>query len=379
MKIVIAPDSFKGSLTAREASQSIESGILGVLPEAECVSIPMADGGEGTVQSLVDATGGRIMRVLVTDPLGHPTNAEYGILGDGRTAVIEMAAASGIQYIDETTRNPLIATTYGTGELIKDALEQGVSDIIVGLGGSATNDGGAGMAQALGVRLLDDNGAPLPFGGAALAELSEVDVSGLDPRLADVRIRLASDVTNPLTGVRGASAVFGPQKGATPDMVERLDDELADYAAVIRKQLGREVETVPGAGAAGGLGAGFLAFTEASMRSGVDLVIEATGFRRGWPQGRTIASPAKEASTFRRNTAKRRWVWPARSSRRRRIARWWRWPAASGRVSISCMTWASTRFSASCQASPPCATPSTMRRTTWPVPPKTWPVCWPAI
>lgn len=172
MKIVIAPDSFKGSLTAREAAQSIESGILRVLPEAECVSIPMADGGEGTVQSLVDATGGRIMRVLVTDPLGHPTNAEYGILGDGRTAVIEMAAASGIQYIDETTRNPLIATTYGTGELIKDALEQGVSDIIVGLGGSATNDGGAGMAQALGVRLLDDNGAPLPFGGAALAELS---------------------------------------------------------------------------------------------------------------------------------------------------------------------------------------------------------------
>ena len=277
MKIVIAPDSFKGSLTAREAAQSIESGILRVLPEAECVSIPMADGGEGTVQSLVDATGGRIMRVLVTDPLGHPTNAEYGILGDGRTAVIEMAAASGIQYIDETTRNPLIATTYGTGELIKDALEQGVSDIIVGLGGSATNDGGAGMAQALGVRLLDDNGAPLPFGGAALAELSEVDVSGLDPRLADVRIRLASDVTNPLTGVRGASAVFGPQKGATPDMVERLDDALAHYAAVIRKQLGREVETVPGAGAAGGLGAGFLAFTEASMRSGVDLVIEATG------------------------------------------------------------------------------------------------------
>ena len=254
MKIVIAPDSFKGSLTAREAAQSIESGILRVLPEAECVSIPMADGGEGTVQSLVDATGGRIMRVLVTDPLGHPTNAEYGILGDGRTAVIEMAAASGIQYIDETTRNPLIATTYGTGELIKDALE-----------------------QALGVRLLDDNGAPLPFGGAALAELSEVDVSGLDPRLADVRIRLASDVTNPLTGVRGASAVFGPQKGATPDMVERLDDALAHYAAVIRKQLGREVETVPGAGAAGGLGAGFLAFTEASMRSGVDLVIEATG------------------------------------------------------------------------------------------------------
>ncbi len=277
MKIVIAPDSFKGSLTAQEAVRAIQLGVLKALPEAECVGVPMADGGEGTVQSLVDATGGRIMRVLVTDPFGNPTNAEYGILGDGSTAVIEMAAASGIQYVDETTCNPLITTTYGTGELIKDALDQGVDDIIVGLGGSATNDGGAGMAQALGVRLLDGDGASLPFGGAALSELSEVDVSGLDPRLAGVRIQLASDVTNPLTGVRGASAVFGPQKGATPGMVERLDGALAHYAAVIRRQMGREVDAVPGAGAAGGLGAGFLAFTDASMRSGVDLVVEATG------------------------------------------------------------------------------------------------------
>lgn len=277
MKIVIAPDSFKGSLTAQEAVRAITAGILRALPEAECVGVPMADGGEGTVRSLVDATGGRIVRVPVTDPLGRPTNAEYGILGDGRTAVIEMAAASGIQYVDETTRNPLTTTTYGTGELVKNALEHGVDDIIVGLGGSATNDGGAGMAQALGIRFLDADGVPLPFGGAALAGLSAVDASGLDPRLADVRIRLASDVTNPLVGARGASAVFGPQKGATPDMVERLDDALAHYAAVIREQLGREIESVPGSGAAGGLGAGFLAFTEASMQSGVELVIEATG------------------------------------------------------------------------------------------------------
>ncbi len=277
MKIVIAPDSFKGSLTAQEAVQAIRAGILRALPEAECIGVPMADGGEGTVRSLVDATGGRVVRVSVTDPLGHPTNAEYGILGDGRTAVIEMAAASGIQYVNETTRNPLITTTYGTGELIEDALDHGADDIIVGLGGSATNDGGAGMAQALGVRLLDADGVPLPFGGAALAELSTVDMSGLDPRLAGVRIRLASDVTNPLTGVRGASAVFGPQKGATAGMVERLDGALAHYAAVIREQLRREIESVPGAGAAGGLGAGFLAFTEASMQSGIDLVIEATG------------------------------------------------------------------------------------------------------
>lgn len=277
MKIIIAPDSFKGSLTAQEAVQAIRTGILRALPEAECVGVPMSDGGEGTVRSLVDATGGRIVRVSVTDPLGRPTNAEYGILGDERTAVIEMAAASGIQYVDETTRNPLTATTYGTGELIKDALDRGVTDIIVGLGGSATNDGGAGMAQALGVRLLDADGMPLPFGGAALAELSTVDTSGLDPRLAGARIRLASDVTNPLTGARGASVVFGLQKGATADMVERLDAALSHYAAVIREQLGREIESVPGAGAAGGLGAGFLAFTEASMQSGVDLVVEATG------------------------------------------------------------------------------------------------------
>lgn len=277
MKIVIAPDSFKGSLTAQEAVQAIRAGILRALPEAECIGVPMADGGEGTVRSLVDATGGRVVHVSVTDPLGRPTHAEYGILGDGRTAVIEMAAASGIQYVDETTRNPLTATTYGTGELIEDALDHGMDDIIVGLGGSATNDGGAGMAQALGVRLLDADGVPLPFGGAALAELSTVDMSGLDPRLAGVRIRLASDVTNPLTGARGASAVFGPQKGATAGMVERLDGALAHYAAVIREQLRREIESVPGAGAAGGLGAGFLAFTEASMQSGIDLVIEATG------------------------------------------------------------------------------------------------------
>ena len=277
MKIIIAPDSFKGSLTASEAAQAIETGIMRVFDDVECVSVPMADGGEGTVRSLVDATGGRIVSVRVTDPLGRPTNAEYGILGDGRTAVIEMAAASGIQFVDETTRNLLITTTYGTGELIKDALDRGVDEIIVGLGGSATNDGGAGMAQALGIRLFDENGSPLPFGGAALAGLTKLDVSGLDPRLADVTIRLASDVTNPLTGVRGASAVFGPQKGATPDIVEQLDAALSHYAAVIREQLGREVETVPGAGAAGGLGAGFLAFTEAGMRSGIDVVVEATG------------------------------------------------------------------------------------------------------
>lgn len=280
MKIIIAPDSFKGSLSAQQAADAIKAGVLHAIPDAECVVVPMADGGEGTVRSLVDATGGVIVTARVTGPLGVPVDADYGILGDGRTAVIEMAAASGIQYVDETTRNPLIATTYGTGELIRDALDHGMEHIIVGLGGSATNDGGGGMAQALGVKLLDADGHDLPFGGAALADLADIDCSNIDARLADVRIRLACDVNNPLTGLRGASAVFGPQKGATAAMVERLDRALAHYAAVVRERLGREIETVPGAGAAGGLGAGFLAFTDASMGSGVDIVVEATGLRR---------------------------------------------------------------------------------------------------
>ncbi len=276
MKIVIAPDSFKGSLTAQEAADAIEEGIRKILPDAELVKVPMADGGEGTVRSLVDATGGQIVTAEVTDPLGRPAEAAYGLLGDGSTAVIEMAAASGIQFVDAQTRNPLITTTYGTGQLVKDALDHGVKEIIVGLGGSATNDGGAGMAQALGVQLLDINGDELPYGGEALLKLDKVDCSQLDPRLEQVRIRLASDVTNPLTGLRGASAVFGPQKGATPAMVEKLDEALIYYARVIESQLGRDVRDVPGAGAAGGLGAGFLAFTDASMQPGVQIVVEAT-------------------------------------------------------------------------------------------------------
>lgn len=276
MKIIIAPDSFKGSMTAQEAADAMEEGVRKALPDAEIIKVPMADGGEGTVQSLVDATGGQIITAPVTNPLGVEAEAAYGILGDGTSAVIEMAAASGIQFVNSETKNPLITTTYGTGQLITDALDRGVTEIIVGLGGSATNDGGAGMAQALGVHLLDAAGRELPFGGAALADLASVDCSRIDPRLKDVRIRLASDVTNPLTGVRGASAVFGPQKGATPHMVEQLDRALSHYAQIIHDQLGRDVQTVPGAGAAGGLGAGFLAFTDAVMQPGVAIVVEAT-------------------------------------------------------------------------------------------------------
>ncbi|WP_455587873.1 glycerate kinase [Bifidobacterium sp.] len=279
MKIIIAPDSFKGCMSARQAAEAMEHGVHHVLPDAECVLVPMADGGEGTVQSLVDATGGTLLEATVTGPLGTPVHAQYGMLGDGCTAVIEMAAASGIGYVDETTRNPRITTTYGVGELILDALDHGVTAFILGLGGSATNDGGTGMAQALGAHLLDAQGNELPFGGAALAGLATIDVSDLDSRIATADIRLASDVTNPLTGPQGASSVFGPQKGADASMVAELDAALHHYASIVARDLGRDVETVPGAGAAGGLGAGFLAFTGARMQSGVSLVVEATGLK----------------------------------------------------------------------------------------------------
>lgn len=279
MKIIIAPDSFKGCMSARQAAEAMEHGVHHVLPDAECVLVPMADGGEGTVQSLVDATGGTLLEATVTGPLGTPVHAQYGMLGDGCTAVIEMAAASGIGYVDETTRDPRITTTYGVGELILDALDHGATAFILGLGGSATNDGGAGMAQALGAHLLDAQGNELPFGGAALAGLAAIDVSDLDSRIATADIRLASDVTNPLTGPQGASSVFGPQKGADASMVAELDAALHHYASIVARDFGRDVETVPGAGAAGGLGAGFLAFTGARMQSGVSLVVETTGLK----------------------------------------------------------------------------------------------------
>lgn len=276
MKFVIAPDSFKGSRTAAQIAAAIKSGLTRVFPDAEYVLIPMADGGEGTVQSLVDATAGRKISAVVTGPLSTPVTAEFGILGDGITAVIEMAAASGLDYTTAATRNPLTATTYGTGELIRAALDQGVRHIILGLGGSATNDGGAGMAQALGIRLLDAQGRDLERGGAALAHLARIDLTGADPRLAQTEFILAADVTNPLTGPTGASAVFGPQKGATPAMVQELDTSLAHFAAVIQQTTGKDIAQVPGAGAAGGLGAGLLAFTHARLEHGIEIVTRYT-------------------------------------------------------------------------------------------------------
>lgn len=274
MKFVIAPDSFKGSLTAKEVSLAIKKGLRKIYPTAKMELVPMADGGEGTVQALTEATQGKFVQEQVTDPLGKQVTASYGLLGNSQTAVIEMSAASGLQFVDESTRDPLKATTYGTGQLILSALNHGVQKIILGLGGSATNDGGAGMAQALGAKLLDAQGAELPFGGGALERLDRIDVSVLDPRIKDVQILIASDVTNPLTGANGASAIFGPQKGATKAMVAQLEHNLTHYAEIIARDLGITLKDVPGGGAAGGLGAGLLALTNAKMERGIDIVVE---------------------------------------------------------------------------------------------------------
>ncbi|MFC6275397.1 glycerate kinase [Levilactobacillus tangyuanensis] len=276
MKIVIAPDSFKGSLTAKQAAGAIYAGVKRVFPDADYEVVPMADGGEGTVQSLVDATNGHFKTAEVLNPLGEPVSAEYGFLGDGQTAVIEMAAASGIQFVNETTKNPLITTTYGTGQLMLDAMHHGAKEIIIGIGGSATTDGGQGMAEALGVKFLTAAGTPIARGGGGLADLATIDTSGLDPLVKTTTVRIASDVTNPLVGAKGSAAVFGPQKGATPAMVATLDANLTHYAAVINQTLGRNLAEFPGAGAAGGLGAGLLAFTQSQMESGIEIVVRET-------------------------------------------------------------------------------------------------------
>ena len=280
MKFVIAPDSFKNGMTAKQAANAIKTGLKRIFPEATYTLVPMADGGEGTVQSLVDATKGRLLTAEVTGPLGKPVTATYGILGDQRTGVIEMSQASGIQYVTKTTRNPLKATTFGTGELILKALDQGVERLIIGIGGSATNDGGAGMAQALGAELLDDDGQAIQLGGGNLNQLKQIKVNQIDLRIKKTEINIASDVTNPLIGKQGASAVFGPQKGATPEMVQLLDQNLTHYAKVLQRDLGLNLANRPGAGAAGGLGAGLVAFTNATMKKGIDIVIEYSGLKK---------------------------------------------------------------------------------------------------
>ncbi len=275
MKIVIAPDSFKESLSALQVADAIEAGMREIWPDATYVKVPVADGGEGTVQAMIDATGGRRVAVRVTGPLGQAVDAFYGVTGD--LAVIEMAAASGLEGVPPDLRDPRTATSRGTGELILSALDAGARHFVLGVGGSATNDGGAGMLQALGVRLLDAGGKDIGPGGAALARLDRIDVSGLDPRVREAGFRIACDVDNPLVGPRGASAVFGPQKGATPAMVAQLDAALAHYAEVIRRDLGQDIAQCPGAGAGGGIAAAMVVFLEGALRPGVEIVMEAVG------------------------------------------------------------------------------------------------------
>ena len=278
MKIVIAPQGFKGGISGLEAARAIARGVLKAVPDAETVLLPVADGGDGTLHALVDATGGEIFTSTVTGPINQQVEAQWGVMGDGRTAVIEMARASGLAMVPPRRRNPKVTTTLGTGQLLKEASERGFKRVIVGLGGSATNDGGAGMATALGVRFLDSSGNALPSGGAALARLHRIDTSGLLESISGVEIIAATDVTNPLCGPTGASEIFGPQKGASQEVVAELDAALRNFANVVKKDTGHDVLDVPGAGAAGGLGAGLMAFAGAKIQSGIDMVCQVLDF-----------------------------------------------------------------------------------------------------
>lgn len=278
-RVVVAPQSFKGSADAVAVAAAIARGLRRVWPRAECVEVPLADGGEGTVHALVRATNGELRRSPAHDPLLREIDAEWGMLGDRTTAVVEMAAASGLPLLREDERDPRVASTRGTGELILAAAMTGAHRIVVGIGGSATNDGGAGMARAFGYHFFDRDGNELPEGGAALARLARID-GQTDPRLIRPSIDVACDVRNPLLGPEGASAVFGPQKGATPEIVRELDAALTRYADVVERFVGRPIRDIPGAGAAGGLGAGLLAFLDARLVSGAQLVLDAVRFER---------------------------------------------------------------------------------------------------
>jgi len=303
VKIVIAPDSFKESVSAPDAAAAIARGVKAAFPGAQTVCIPMADGGEGTVEAVLAAAGGQARQRTVNDALGHKVDAVWGLLDDG-TAIIEMAAAAGLELIPPSKRDPLRASSHGVGELILAALDAGARHIILGLGGSATNDGGAGMLTALGLRLLDKEGRSLPPGGGALGQLASIDARGLDARLADVRIDIASDVDNPLCGPQGASHIFGPQKGATPEQVNALDDMLSHFADICARQLGADRRDEAGAGAAGGLGFAAKTFLNAQFRPGVDIVAELGGLAAAM-QGAALAFTGEgrmDAQTLRGKT-----------------------------------------------------------------------------
>ena len=277
MKIVIAPQAFKGSISALDAAEAMRKGVLEVFPDADVALVPVADGGDGTLETLVEGSGGEIREATVTGPLGERRTAQWGAMGDGVTAVIEMARTSGLALVPLDRRDPLNATTYGLGEIVRFALDDGFRRFIMGIGGSATNDAGAGMAQALGIRLLDSTGNELPHGGAALANLSRINMSRIDPRIGESSFLVACDVSNPLTGPEGASAIYGPQKGATPEMVQTLDSALLHFSEIVRQDIVAEINDLQGAGAAGGLGGGMVAFLDAELRAGVDIILDTVG------------------------------------------------------------------------------------------------------
>ena len=274
MNILIAPDSFKDSLSAKKVAEALKTGFLKGFPEAQIQILPMADGGEGTVESVIDATDGEMVKLEVMDPLMRPTDSFYGISGDGNSAIIEMAAASGLEKLKPSERNPWITSTYGTGQLIENALERGCRKILIGIGGSATNDCGAGMAEALGVTFTDQSGAGIGKGGGELDRVTKIDITGLHQGISSAEIVVACDVANPLCGPGGASFVYGPQKGADPEMVKKLDRNLEYFAGLIKEQLGKDISSIPGSGAAGGLGAGMLTFLNAKLMRGFDMIAE---------------------------------------------------------------------------------------------------------
>jgi len=278
MKIVIAPDSFKESLSASEVVNAIEAGFVEVLPNAEVLKLPVADGGEGTTEVLISATHGRYSSTQVMGPMGEVINASWGMLGNSKTAVIEVARACGLSLVPLENRNPMIATSYGVGELILAAMNEGANHIIVGLGGSACNDGGTGMLQALGVRLLDISGNQLNLGGGSLSSLSSIDPSAIDSRLQGVSFEVACDVDNPLLGPQGASVIFASQKGADSEMITQLDANLTHYSDILTSTIKKDVSEVPGSGAAGGIGSAFLAFLNAELKSGINIVLDAMDF-----------------------------------------------------------------------------------------------------
>lgn len=281
MKVIVAPDSFKGSLTSIQAACAMEKGIKKAAQNykenVEIIKVPMADGGEGTVEAVISAVGGKIISTKAIDPLGREINSFFGILPDN-TAIIEMAAASGLNLLKPGEGNPMKTTSYGTGQIIKAALDIGCTKIILGIGGSATNDGGVGMCQALGIKFLDNKGEEIGFGGGQLNKIESIDVTGIDPRIANITLTIASDVQNVLTGKTGASAVYGPQKGATQEMIEILDNNLLHFAQIIKRDIGIDILNIPGSGAAGGLGGALMAFFNSKFRSGIEVIIELTKF-----------------------------------------------------------------------------------------------------